>query len=134
MIKKLRIRRIQREYNKLIRNNENKILEFISRTIDKYSGSNLFDPALLQSLFTVMSPSSTKMRQYCVTEVDLELLLERVRPLSFRVDLDYVRETLAAFYHDLIPELCKLSSGFSDLTDDEKRTVAFWILLTVLSL
>jgi hypothetical protein len=132
--KRLSVQRLKAIYDSLLRNRK-EIEKHLSEIMGKeeYLREPWFDPLTLSSLFAIWSPSSTRLHWHCLTEDDLNRMIEKVEPLSFQIGLDLRKEfTLQVFYKEIIPILSDISKEFSNLSEKEKRVVVFWILLTLL--
>lgn len=132
--KRLPVQRLKTIYDGLLRNRK-EIEKHLSEIIGKeeYQRETWFDPITLSSLFVIWSPSPTRLHWHCLTEDDLNRIIKKVEPLSFQIGLDLRKEfTLQVFYQEIIPKLSDISKEFSNLSEEEKKVVVFWILLTLL--
>ncbi len=127
-------KRLKIIYDKLFEFKE-EIKKFILEVIGKeeYKRQIWFDPLTLASIFNIWSPRPTRMYWHCLTEEDLDRLIEKVEPLSFQIGLDFRKEeTLQIFYQELIPKLEKFVKDLSKISEEEKRIITLWILATTL--
>ncbi len=90
-------------------------------------------PLTLISTFQIISPSFSSLKDFSFIEEDMQDVIEKLRPLSFKVGIQYeVEETLSNFQEIVLPELERYKA-FSSLTSTEqKRKVVFYLLLRFL--
>jgi len=90
-------------------------------------------PLVLAAIFHLISPSLTNLRKLPLTEEDLKDVVERLMPLSFRIDLLHeVYETLNALQDALIPKLEKYKAFSSLQSEEKKKLTIFYLLLLYL--
>lgn len=90
-----------------------------------------FDPLTLVSLFYLASPGLTRISSEGFSIDDIEYLIMKIQPISFHVKGSLKHEfytTLQMFEEKLIPKLEQVSSEFSKLNEEEKKTVIFYLL------
>jgi len=93
------------------------------------SSTTWIEPLSLISLFHLISPSLRQLRDFSLIEEDLEDIIERMQPLSFKVSLkDEIEATLGKLEEIMSLELERYSV-FSSLAAEKKKKVIFYLLI-----
>ena len=91
-----------------------------------------FNPLTLVSLFHLSSPAWSRIKSGEFNEEDIDYLVQKVQPISFKVKeiiKDELSTTLQILREKMIPELERISKDFSRLNDEEKKAVVFYLLV-----
>jgi len=121
------------KYDKEIKN---VIVEALTN-LQKNKGKGLdwiwIKPITLCSIFDILSPSFSRIRDLSFIKEDLEDFIEKLQPLSFKVSLrDEVYETLDRLQEILLPNLEKFEVFSSLESVEQKNKVIFYLLLLCL--
>lgn len=88
------------------------------------------EPLTLISLFHLISPSLKRLRSLSFVEEDLKDIIEKLQPLSFKISIqNEIEITLIKFQEIILPELEKYAVFSSVKSMEQKRKVAFYLLL-----
>jgi len=86
-------------------------------------------PLTLISIFDIVSPSPSRLRDLSFIEEDMQDVIEKLQPLSFKVSIrDEVYKTLSILQEIILPDIEKYKA-FSSLTSAEKEKVVFYLLI-----
>ena len=90
-------------------------------------------PLTLTSIFHIISPSFSRLKDLSFIEEDLQDVIEKLQSLSFKVSIrDEVYKTLSNLQEIILPDLEKYKA-FSSITSAEKRRkVMFYLLIRFL--
>lgn len=98
-------------------------------TLQKEKSEIFVSPITLTSLFYLISSSLQHLREYSFIEEDMEDIINRLQPLSFKVSIWHeVYETLNRMQEIMLPKLERYEI-FSSLRILEKRRVVFYLLV-----
>jgi len=87
-------------------------------------------PLTLNSIFHIISPSFSRLRDLSFIEEDMQDVIEKLQPLSFKVSLrDEVYETLSNLQETILPDLEKFKVFSSLASAERKRKVTFYLLI-----
>ncbi len=93
------------------------------------SSSIWIKPLTLISLFSLISPSLRRLRDFSFIEEDIVDIVEKLQPLSFKIGIqNEIEETLRELQDMMLPELERYSI-FSSLSSEQKRKVIFYLLI-----
>jgi len=95
--------------------------------------NNFFDPLTLVSLFHLANPSLTHIRSGEFRYEDIEYLIIKIQPLLFSINKDGLNytfdKTLQIFEERIKTKVTKICPEFSSLSNEEKRTIIFYLLV-----
>jgi hypothetical protein len=87
-------------------------------------------PLTLISVFNIISPSFSRLRDFSLIEEDVEDVVKKLEPLTFKVSIrDELSETLNTLQEILLPDLEKYEVFSSLESMEQKRKVLFYLLL-----
>jgi hypothetical protein len=90
------------------------------------------NPLTLASLFHIISPNWTRLRDFSFVETDFERLVRQLQPYSFRISIqNEVRETMSKIQEALLADLGRYDFTLT-LTSAQQKKVAFYLLLLYL--
>lgn len=105
------------------------ILESLVKNKDLKRKEIFFNPSTLASLFYLISPSITHITSGEFNIDDVQYFIVKVQPLSFNVSLEFeFYKTLKMLEEEIMPKLEKVSSEFSELNEEEKKSITFYLL------
>jgi len=87
-------------------------------------------PLTLVSVFDIISPPFSRLKDFSFTEEDLEDIVKRLEPLTFKISIRHeVYETLNTLQEILLPDLEKYEVFSSLKSIEQKRNAIFYLLL-----
>ena len=113
---------------------EKEIKNFIASVMsdENLKKETFFNPLTLVSLFHLSSPAWSRIKSGEFNEEDIDYLVQKVQPISFKVKESIKYElstTLQILQEKMIPGLERISKDFSRLNDEEKKAVVFYLLV-----
>lgn len=124
------VRSLERRYGVEIKG----IIRRTMVTLQKTRGEGLdwiwIKPLTLMSIFHMISPSFSRLTDFSFIEEDIQDIIEKLQPLSFKASIrNEVYDTLINLQDIILPDLEKYEV-FSSLTSaEQKRKVVFYLLL-----
>lgn len=99
-------------------------------TLQKEQSDIWVKPLTLISFFHLISPHQKQLRSFSFVEEDLEDILEKISPTSFRIGIRYeVSASLNKFQEIMLPDLENYKAFSSLNSSEQKKKVIFYLLL-----